>query len=81
MVAGYDDPSALGSAFAANADVLLQAFRWLSGQDHVVRFDFPLPRSFSPSFCRARGSPLPHATRSGREVIKEARLAVPDGQQ
>jgi hypothetical protein len=64
MVAGYDDPSALGSAFAANANVLLQAFRWLSGQDHVVRFDFPLPRSFSISFCRgvARRFRMPRVT-------------------
>jgi hypothetical protein len=52
---------AIGSAFAANAYVLPQAFRWLSGQDHVERFDFPLARSFSTSFCPARGSPLPHA--------------------
>jgi hypothetical protein len=60
---------ATGSAFAANAYVLPQAFRRLSGQDHVVRFDFPLARSFSTAFCRECGSPLPHATRSGREVI------------
>ena len=72
---------AIGSAFTANAYVLPQAFRWLSGRDHVLRFDFPLARNFSTPFCRARGSPLPYATRSGREVIKETRLAVPDGQQ
>ena len=60
---------ATGSAFATNAYVLPQAFRWLSGQDHVARFDFPPARSFSTSFCRECGSPLPHATRSGREVI------------
>jgi len=46
-----------------------EAFRWLSGQDRVVRFDYPEARSFSTSFCRACGSPLPHATRSGKEVI------------
>jgi hypothetical protein len=60
---------ATGSAFAANAYVLPQAFRWLSGRDHVARFDLPLARSFSTSFCRECGSPLPHATRSGREII------------
>jgi hypothetical protein len=43
--------------------------RWLSGQDHVARFDLAQARSFSTSFCRECGSPLPHATRSGREVI------------
>jgi hypothetical protein len=60
---------ATGSACSANAYVLPQAFRWLRGQDHVMRFDLAQARSFSTSFCRARGSPLPHATRSGREVI------------
>jgi hypothetical protein len=61
--------SATGSTFSANAYVLPPAFRWLCGQDHVVRFDLCVARSFSTSFCRACGSPLPHATRSGREVI------------
>jgi len=60
---------ATGSAFSANAYVLPPAFRWLAGQDHVARFNLPEARSFSTSFCRACGAPLPHATRSGREVI------------
>jgi hypothetical protein len=41
---------ATGSAFAANAYVLPQAFRWLYGEDEVVRFDLPTARSFSTSF-------------------------------
>lgn len=61
--------SATGSAFAANAYVLPQALRWLSGEENVGRFDLPTARSFSTSFCRTCGSPLPHTTRSGREVI------------
>jgi hypothetical protein len=60
---------ASGSAFSANAYVLPPAFRWLSGQDHVARFDLAEAASFSTSFCRACGAPLPHATRSGREII------------
>jgi hypothetical protein len=60
---------ATGSAFAANAYVLPEALRWLSGQDQVMRFDLPQARSFATSFCVKCGSPLPHATRSGREVI------------
>jgi hypothetical protein len=35
----------------------------------VARFDLPNAQSFSTSFCRSCGSPLPHATRSGREII------------
>jgi hypothetical protein len=69
---------ATGSAFAANAYVLPQAFRWLSGQHEVVRFDLPAARSFSTSFCRGCGSPLPHATRSGREVIIPAGSLLSD---
>src|SRR6185503_12656236 len=60
---------ASGSAFAANAYVLPQAFRWRAGAENVVRFDLSEARSFSTSFCRHCGSPLPHATRSGREII------------
>jgi len=64
--------NATGSAFAANAYVAPPALRWLSGQDKVARFDLPTARSFSTAFCRDCGSPLPHATRSGRETIVPA---------
>jgi hypothetical protein len=69
---------ASGSAFAANAYVLPQAFRWILGQDNVVRFDLPEARSFSTSFCRRCGSPLPHATRSGREIVIPAGSLLDD---
>jgi hypothetical protein len=60
---------ATGTAHASNAVVKPDAFRWLLGAEHVSRFDLPTARSFATSFCRRCGSPLPHATRSGREVI------------
>ena len=63
---------ATGSAYASNAVVLPNAFRWLRGEDHVVRFDLSTARSFATCFCRTCGSPLPHGTRSGREVIVPA---------
>ena len=69
---------ATGSAFAANAYVLPQAFRWKSGENDVVRFDLAEARSFSTSFCRHCGSPLPHATRSGREIIIPAGSLLDD---
>ena len=69
---------ATGSAFAANAYVSPPAFHWLSGEDKVVRFDLPAARSFSTAFCRDCGSPLPHATRSGREVIIPAGSLIED---
>jgi hypothetical protein len=69
---------ATGSAFATNAYVLPQAFRWLRGHHHVARFDLPSAGSFASSFCRECGSPLPHATRSGREVIIPAGSLLDD---
>jgi hypothetical protein len=69
---------ATGSAFAANAYVLPSAFRWTSGQENVVRFDLSEARSFSTCFCGRCGSPLPHGTRSGREVIIPAGSLVDD---
>jgi hypothetical protein len=60
---------ATGSAYAANAVVSPEAFRWTRGESNVARYDLPEARSFATSFCRRCGSPLPHPTRSGREVI------------
>jgi hypothetical protein len=60
---------ATGSAFAANAYVTPEAFRWTRGESNVVRYDLPAARSFSTSFCSTCGSPVPHSTRSGREMI------------
>jgi hypothetical protein len=64
--------NATGSAYAVNAYVAPAALRWLSGAEHVARFDLPEARSFSTAFCRTCGAPLPHATRSGREMIVPA---------
>ena len=60
---------ASGAAYTTNAVVQPQAFQWTPGQDPVVRFDLPTARSFATSFCETCGAPLPHFTRSGRQVI------------
>ena len=60
---------ATGSACSANAYVLPGAFRWTRGAEVVKRFDLPQARSFATSFCSRCGSPVPHATRSRREII------------
>ncbi len=60
---------ATGSGHAANLYAPPAAFRWLRGEAQVTRFDLPGARSFSTSFCGTCGTPLPHATRSGREMI------------
>jgi hypothetical protein len=63
---------ATGTAHARNAVVKAAAFRWLRGEELVVRYDLPTARSFATSFCRTCGSPLPHLTRGGREAIVPA---------
>jgi hypothetical protein len=60
---------ATGTAHATNAMVKPAAFRWLQGEDLVGRYDLPTAKSFSNAFCRNCGGKLPHATRSGRDVI------------
>jgi hypothetical protein len=60
---------ATGTAHATNAVVKPDALRWLRGEELLVRYDLPTARSFATSFCRQCGSPLPHLTRNGREVI------------
>jgi len=60
---------ATGSAFAANAYVTPEAFRWTRGESQVVRYDLPEAKSFATSFCGRCGAPVPHRTRSGREIV------------
>jgi hypothetical protein len=60
---------ASGSAYASNAYVSPGAFQWTRGENVAVRYDLPEARSFATSFCGKCGSPLPHYTRSGREIV------------
>lgn len=63
---------ASGSSYTSNLIADPAHFRWTSGADFVVRYDLTEARSFATTFCRRCGSPLPHATRSGRELIVPA---------
>ncbi|MFZ1887068.1 MAG: GFA family protein [Candidatus Binataceae bacterium] len=63
---------ATGSAHASNLLVVPEQFAWSSGQELVVRYDLATAHSFATTFCSRCGSPLPHFTRSGREVIVPA---------
>lgn len=60
---------ATGAGYATNLYVLPDRFEWTSGKDATVRYDLPSARSFSTTFCRHCGSPLPHRTRSGLEIV------------
>jgi hypothetical protein len=63
---------ATGSAHASNLYGSPERFAWTSGRDLVVRFDLPSARSFATTFCSRCGAPLPHHTRSGREIVVPA---------
>lgn len=63
---------ATGTAHAANAVVAPEAFRWIAGEENVVRYDLLTARSFAASFCKTCGAPMPHLTRSGMRMIVPA---------
>jgi len=60
---------ATGSAHATNLYVAPAQFTWLSGERLTRRFDLPSAGSFATTICVSCGGPLPHFTRSGREVV------------
>jgi hypothetical protein len=60
---------ATGAAHATNAIVKPAAFHWIKGEECLSHFELPTARSFGTAFCRHCGAPMPHFTRSGREVI------------
>ena len=69
----FEVPPRDGSSHASNLYAAPERFRWTSGEDAIRRYDLPTARSFATTFCSACGAPLPHHTRSGREI------AVPAG--
>jgi hypothetical protein len=60
---------ATGSSHASNLYAEPDRFRWISGQGSLRRYDLPSAQSFATTFCTVCGAPLPHATRSGREIV------------
>lgn len=71
---------ATGSSHATNLYVAPDRFSWVSGEHFVKRFDLPAAQSFATTFCTSCGGPLPHFTRSRREVVIPAGTleSVPD---
>ncbi len=63
---------ASGTARATNIVVLPEQFRWLGGEDFASRWNLSGARSFATTVCIRCGCPVPHATRSGREIIVPA---------
>jgi hypothetical protein len=63
---------ATGTGHATNVYVAPDRFEWTAGKDATFRYDLPTARSFATTFCRHCGAPVPHHTRSGREVVVPA---------
>ncbi len=63
---------ATGSERATNLYVSPAQLSWTQGEKSVRRWDLPTAKSFATAFCTRCGCPVPHATRSGREVIVPA---------
>ncbi len=60
---------ATGSSHATNLYVAPAQFSWVAGEAGAKRFDLASAASFSIVHCTTCGGPLPHFTRSGREVV------------
>ena len=63
---------ATGSSHATNLYVEPPQFSWVSGEHLTKRFDLTSAQSFATTYCTSCGGPLPHFTRSGREVVVPA---------
>ena len=63
---------ASGGGHATNLYCSPGRFIWLTGKEHVGRYDLPTARSFATVFARCCGCPMPRLTRSGREVVVPA---------
>ena len=62
-----------GGAFAANMFVQPADFRWLHGQEEVIKYRLPSTERFGNWFCRICGSPVP------REVPVLNVMLIPAG--
>lgn len=61
-----------GSAHASNLFVSRKDFRWLSGAEHVGRYEPAEAKHFATSFCKYCGSSLPWLAKTGKAVIVPA---------
>lgn len=58
-----------GTAHAANIIVDPGQFSWLTGEEHVGRYELAEAKHFATSFCKKCGSSLPWLTKTKRAVI------------
>jgi hypothetical protein len=63
---------ATGGSHATNLYVASSQFSWISGEGITKRFDLPAAQSFATTHCTTCGGPVPHFTRSRRELVVPA---------
>ncbi|GJL83845.1 MAG: aldehyde-activating protein [marine bacterium B5-7] len=63
---------ATGSVHASNLFTEPENLTWLSGEEHVRRFDLPTAKRFARNFCEICGSALPYVNRPGTAVVVPA---------
>jgi len=61
-----------GSAHASSIIIDPPNLEWLSGEEHVGRFELPEAKHYATSFCKHCGSSLPWLIQSGKAVIVPA---------
>ena len=60
-----------GSAHASNLFTTVDNIQWLSGIEHILRYDHPT-RDFTKVFCTQCGCGLPFVTKSSKALIVPA---------
>lgn len=60
---------ATGTGHATNLTVEPSQFRWLSGEEAIIRYDLPTATSFGKWFCSHCGCPLPRLRRNGKIMV------------
>ena len=58
-----------GSAHAASIIIDPPNFEWLSGEQHVGRFELPEAKHYATCFCRRCGSSLPWLSKTGKALV------------
>ena len=61
-----------GSAVSANLLIAPDQFKWLSGEEHVGRFELEGAKHFATCFCKQCGSSLPWLAQSKQVVVVPA---------
>lgn len=61
-----------GSAHASGLYLPSEQFKWLSGEEHLIRYDIDEEETFSHCFCKICGSSMPYEYRPEKHIIVPA---------